>query len=316
MIYLVHIEPINKRYSKQWLDDWKNYVDGVIGSEEIQEIYDGEFLDVIGTNKFKLEQGIKICDMIKEGKITNNDTLLFLDLWNPVVTNVAYIRSCLDMKFKIVGYLHAGTWDKNDFLFKKELHQWCRGLEFSMGMVADEIIVATKYHKKLIQKVFPFKHIIVDKFPIFLDNHKPKKKEDIIVFPHRLAAEKQPDMFDYVKKLYNNKYPNKIKWVKTAEKCKSKDEYYELLAKSKISLSFAQQETFGIAMLESMNLGCIPLSPNRLSYKETIDIAYRYETLPGLVEMIHSYMESYIQPTPYDVTNFEHTARRLKLKYT
>lgn len=311
MIYLIHIEPINKRYSKQWLDDWKKYADVVIGSEKVQEIYDGEFLDVIGTNKFKLEQGIEICNYIQSGQITDNDTLLFLDLWNPVVTNIAYIRDCLDMKFKMVGYFHAGTWDENDFLHKKNLQSWSRGLEHSMGLAVDEIIVATEYHKKLIQEHFKLDNIVVDKFPIFIDGHKPKPKQNIVVFPHRIAPEKQPELFDEVRLKYNKWYGNECMWVKTAEECKSKDEYYDVMSRAKVSVSFALQETFGIAMLESMNLGCVPLAPNRLSYKETIDEEYLYYDIDYLVYQIHKYIHNYVAPEPWPCNSFEHTARRL-----
>ncbi len=41
-----------------------------------------------------------------------------------------------------------------------------------------------------------------------------------------------------------------------------------MLAKSKFSVSFSKQETFGISMMESAFSGCIPIVPDDLSYKE------------------------------------------------
>ena len=76
-IILAHIEPIEERYTKQWLDALKDKVDIIVGNEEVQEIKEGEFLDVLGTNQFKLEQGLELIKLIKEGKITENDTIFF-----------------------------------------------------------------------------------------------------------------------------------------------------------------------------------------------------------------------------------------------
>jgi len=178
---------------------------------------------------------------------------------------------------------------------------------------ADIVLVATNYHKKLIEKYFnkTFNHIVVEKFPVFIDGHQSNPKEDIVVFPHRLAEEKQPHLFSEIKAKYEKKYNTLLEWVRTIDVCKNKTEYYELLSKAKISLSFALQETFGIAMLESQNLGCVPLVPNRLSYKETIHSDYLYNTLDELVDKIYYYINNYKQPEPYKVNDFNNVIGRL-----
>ena len=68
-IILAHIEPIEERYTKQWLDALKDKVDVIVGNQEVQEIKDGEFLDVVGTNQFKLEQGLEIIKLIKRVRL-------------------------------------------------------------------------------------------------------------------------------------------------------------------------------------------------------------------------------------------------------
>lgn len=310
-IILAHIEPIEERYTKQWLDSIKDSCKLIVGDQKIQTIIDGEFLDVTGTNKFKLEQGLKIIEHIGNGLITNDDTILFLDLWNPVVCNIAYIRDCMGLKFKIAGLLHAGTWDQHDFLHKKNLQKWSKGLEKSIIQVADKIIVATEFHKKMIETYFNtnFENIIVEKFPIFTPNYK-QEKENIVVFPHRLAPEKQPHLFDQLKKEYTKKYNDKIEWIKTKDVWTNKDNYYKLLAKAKVSVSFALQETFGIAMLESLNLGCIPYAPNRLSYKETLP-DHLYNDMNDLIDKIHNSINNYNKPKPYTINNFDQIIKLL-----
>jgi len=55
------------------------------------------------------------------------------------------------------------------------------------------------------------------------------------------------------------------------------DGYYKLLCQCDIVLSTAIHEFQGIAVMEAVAAGCIPLVPNRLSYQEYIDSAYSYE---------------------------------------
>ena len=311
-LILVHIESLEERYSKQWLEDLLPKVDAVLGDVEERKINTGEFLDVYDTNIFKLKQGIDIIEFVKAEPMSKYDTFLFLDLWNPVVCQLAYVRDCLDMEFKIAGLLHAGTWDKWDYLSRKGLGEWAKGLERSMILAADKVIVATKFHKDLIEKdLGKFSHIVVEDFPIFTPKLLNTFKDDIVVFPHRLAPEKDEAAFDKVKEMYEDKYgENKIKWVKTYTYCDNKAEYYMLLAAAKVSFSSAHQETFGIAMLESLNMGCIPVVPNRLSYKETL-APYTYNTLEHAVEMIHYAITEYEQPKPYTVNNFDNILKLL-----
>lgn len=46
--------------------------------------------------------------------------------------------------------------------------------------------------------------------------------------------------------------------------------YHELLARSDVVVSTAAQEFFGIALVEAMACGCVPVAPRRLSYPEII----------------------------------------------
>ena len=49
-----------------------------------------------------------------------------------------------------------------------------------------------------------------------------------------------------------------------------RDRYHRLLAASDVTVSTADHETFGIAAVEAMAAGCVPLLPNRLSYPEIV----------------------------------------------
>jgi glycosyltransferase involved in cell wall biosynthesis len=49
-----------------------------------------------------------------------------------------------------------------------------------------------------------------------------------------------------------------------------RDEYIDLLLRSDVVLSTAQHEFFGIAMVEAMAAGCVPVLPESLSYPEIV----------------------------------------------
>ena len=59
----------------------------------------------------------------------------------------------------------------------------------------------------------------------------------------------------------------------------SKEEYVQWLAKGNVAVSTAIQENFGIAAVEAMRYGCLPLLPRRLSYPEILPKEFHREFL-------------------------------------
>jgi len=58
----------------------------------------------------------------------------------------------------------------------------------------------------------------------------------------------------------------------------SVEDYFKLLSECDIVLSTAIHEFQGVAVMEALAVGCMPLVPDRLSYKEFIDGAFRYQS--------------------------------------
>lgn len=303
MVFNIPIESLQERYSEQW-NKWipeefeKEGVDfGTIYPEPLDnKINIGSFLDVIGTNYFKAQQLSMICKLFAYNKVKDGDTFLFHDLWFPGLEMLFYIRNGSGIKFKIMGMLHAGTYDKWDFLAQKDMGRWAKKIEESWFKEVDRIFVATNFHKDLIcfeRGSDLYSKIHVTGFPLFLDlPWKVQDKENIVVFPHRLNLEKQPELFDAVRYDLQVKYPD-WQFIKTKEVCKTKQEYYDLLKRAKVAVSFAQQETWGIAQQEALFSGCIPVVPNRLSYVEMYDVNYRFRNLTECISLVEHYMLNY-----------------------
>ena len=84
---------------------------------------------------------------------------------------------------------------------------------------------------------------------------------------------KVPIELDEIKKTFKKNILN-IGFIESTEQ-------YELIVKqSDFVLSTALHDFQGLAVLESVSLGCIPVVPNRLAYKEIFPKKYCYDSLP------------------------------------
>lgn len=303
-LFIVPIEPIPLRYSCDWFKWFKNAGDCLAGFDQIEfiipnstpsKIENGEFLDVIYTNIYKNAQLTELLHLIKLKAIQDNDIIFFMDYWFPGVESLFYIRDALGINFKITGMLHAGTWDKHDYLYHCGMREWGKYVEAAWLFKADKLYVATEFHKELIienhmdsEHVFGHEYELLKKikvtgFPIQQPNARifdPRLRDKSIVFPHRLAPEKQPECFDTLKHVcikHTHFHPYTfIKTMETIDSSESKTEYYECLGRARFAISFALQETWGIAMQESVLCGAYPIVPDTLAYSELYPKEFKY----------------------------------------
>jgi glycosyltransferase involved in cell wall biosynthesis len=96
-------------------------------------------------------------------------------------------------------------------------------------------------------------------------------KKDIILFPHRIAPEKQLDIFLDLK----DSLPQ-YEFVVCQEKQLTKNEYHNLLGEAKLVFSANLQETLGISWYEGAVVNAIPMVPDRLSYSEMALEEFKY----------------------------------------
>ena len=279
-IWYLPLEKIETRYTLEWYNQFKEvfekegydyeYIDG---EKVVSDLKSKFFLDPVATNIWKLSQMKKLIKRIDEVK--DDDIIFFPDLWFPSIEMLPYIKHLTDRKFKIVGILHAGTYDVNDLTYKSGMEYFGKELEQSWFSFIDKIFVATQFHKDMIlcrREINP-KKIIVTGLPVDVDKlkkYESKEKVNRIAFTGRKADEKG---YDLVMKLKRKGYP-----IKVALDYKfSKEEYYKFLGNSKIVFAPSKQETFGYGVVEGMCMNCVPVVPDRLSFQEYVPDNFRYK---------------------------------------
>lgn len=302
-VYLVDIEAVDTRYTKQWKEYLPKQIraagmDVVVisGGEVPQATTPGAFLNFAGTNNYKAQQMLEISRMFAMGDIKDGDYFLYTDAWNPSVIQLKYMAELLGIKIKIGGMWHAGSYDPQDFLGRLIGDApWVRDAESSMFYCYDHNFFATRFHVNLMaQNLFGAEALFEeDEAEILMsvtgdygyrvkivgwpmeylkDTMAPYAnvgKKSKIIFPHRLAPEKQLEIFqDLAKEM------PEYEWFVAQEHKLTKDEYHTHMAESKIMFSANLQETLGITSYEAALVGTVPMVPDRLSYSEMWPNAY------------------------------------------
>ena len=256
------------------------------------------FLDPYGTIFYKSSQVMKLAQMFRNKQIESGDVIFIDDVQFPIEL-IRYIERMSDMEVKIFGVQHSGTYIRTDDINKMG-EEYQLQEEYWLSTL-DGIFVGSKFHKNEIIKRYPNlrKKIHVTGLPFdrneVLKVSKPRKfeeREDIVLFLGRLHKEKQPELFEVLERdIKKRTKRDDIQFIKTMEHDLSKKEYYELLSKSKVSVSFALQENFGYAIRESAVLQCIPICPNSLSYPEFLPRELLYNSFAECVDKVLYYLE-------------------------
>ena len=237
---------------------------------------------------------MQIASLFAEGKINDGDYFLYTDAWNPTVIQLKYMAELLGVNIKIGGMWHAGSYDPADFLGRLIGDKpWVRNAERSMYDCFDHNFFATQFHIDMFMDNFPeadTNKLYRVGWPmeymenLLYDYGSEANKYDMILFPHRLAPEKQVDIF----KDLSDSMPD-VEFVVCQEQTLTKDEYHMLLSRSKIVFSANTQETLGISCYEGALVNASPLVPDRLSYTEMYDEEYKYPS--EWTENFETYLE-------------------------
>ena len=329
-IHIVDIEAVDTRDTKQWKDylprqlqrATNEYVKVISGGETPQATTPGAFLNFGGTNVYKSKQLEQIGEMFCNGDVKDGDYFLYTDAWNPTVIQLKYMAELLGVDIRVGGLWHAGSYDPHDFLGRLIGDKpWVRHAERSMYECFDDNYYATDFHIDMFcdtildkenndhwttQEALDFDDKVhrvgwpMEYLKGSLDSYKGMEKRDLILFPHRVAPEKQVDIFRDLQ----TRLPQ-YEFVVCQERELTKNEYHNLLGEAKIVFSANLQETLGISWYEGALVDAIPMVPDRLSYSEMALPEFAYpskwtEDYPAyvkhrgeIVAKICDYMENY-----------------------
>ena len=251
--------------------------------------------------------------MFCAGTINDGDYFLYTDAWNPTVIQLRYMAELLGVDIRVGGLWHAGSYDPQDFLGRLIGDKpWVRHAEQSMYECYDDNFFASKFHIDMFDEQFFIQQDKIHRvgWPMeylnnSLDRYKNMEKRDLIVFPHRIAPEKQPEIFrDLADSM------KQYEFIICQDHTLTKNEYHNLLGEAKLLFSANLQETLGISWYEGALVDVIPMVPNRLSYTEMAEQDFLYpsewtgswnkylEHKGSIINYIENYMENYSKFIP------------------
>jgi glycosyltransferase involved in cell wall biosynthesis len=333
-VFLVDLESVETRYTGQWKTHVPNLlrkaghdVQIISGPTDIPSATTpGAFLNFGGTNIYKASQVEQMGRLFCSGSVHPGDHFIFTDAWHPGIINLKYMSELLGIPVTTHGLWHAGSYDPQDFLGRLVgKKRWVRNAEKSFYHAFDHNYFATEFHVKLfidelLLAGFPQENpwyeedfaerydggkIVRTGWPMeymqdTLLMYKNMPKRDLILFPHRIAPEKQVEIFRDLKE-----HLPQYEFVVCQDQQLTKNEYHNLLGEAKMVFSANLQETLGISWYEGAILDAIPLVPDRLSYSEMAFETFKYPSQwtesydaytvyrPNLCRLIIEHMANY-----------------------
>jgi hypothetical protein len=303
-VFLIDLESVETRYTGQWKSHVPNLlskaghnVQILSGPTDIPNATTpGAFLNFGGTNIYKSAQVEQMGRLFCSGSVRPGDHFLFTDAWHPGIINLKYMSELLVIPVVTHGLWHAGSYDPQDFLGRLVGNKpWVRHAEKSFFHAFDHNYFATDFHIDM------FHHNLIndgmventweeqdradmiksgkyvrtgwpmDYMSRTLESYKRMPKRDLILFPHRIAPEKQVEIFRDLKE-----HLPQYEFVVCQDQQLTKNEYHNLLGEAKIVFSCSLQETLGIGCYEGAIVDAIPMVPDRLSYSEMYLDTFKY----------------------------------------
>lgn len=296
-VFIMALEPLDTRYTGQWFTGFpeciKAYnpaidVVNVAGEQVETAVTPGAFLNFSATNIWKNTQINQMALWFADGTVKDGDHVIFTDAWHTGIQQIKYMSELLGIKVTIHSMWHAGSYDPQDFLGRLIADKrWTHNVERSFYYASDFNYFATEFHRDMLRDALfgadtdTSRRTAMEKAVICGQPHnklveglKPfrgMQKRRMVLFPHRLAPEKQLNIF---KDLEEN-MPD-VEFVVAQEQKLTKDEYHKLLGEAQVIFSANLQETLGISAMEGVLVDAIPFLPNRLSYTEMYEEPFLY----------------------------------------
>ena len=274
--------------------------------DDSKAIVTGQVLDAHGRSYFGMSQIMNLVKMMKAGEVTSDDVVFFEDMFQPGMESLPYImqQSPAEYRPKVWIRCLAQAIDPDDFIHVWGMSKWmslyeemCN--EFVTGVLAtNEEMVA---HMKIANWKAPVYNISglsfgKDEVQSRVPNRKPFEERTMrVIFGARWDQEKQPGFFmDMIEHWYANKrlppvefcicvggplrsnnkvYVDRARQMEKEGTLKiyenlKKNEYYNILADSRVLFNCALQDWTSNTVSEADSLGTNVLFPAYRTFPE------------------------------------------------
>lgn len=267
-------------------------------------IVTGQVLDAHGRSYFSMSQMMNLIKKMKNGEVTNEDCIFFEDMFQPGFEALPYIIDQIPAEHrpKIFVRCLAQTIDPDDFVNVWGMTDWMRHYELMLDSCVDGILASNEEmvaHLKIANFKAPIYNIsglafgkreVQSRVPDIIPFHKRPRR---VVFAARFDQEKQPRFFmDTIRRakienpgvefallcggpLRSNR-PEYVEEARELAKTHNfvihenlkKDEYYEIMANSRVLFNCALQDWVSNTVSEADALGTNVLFPAYRSFPE------------------------------------------------
>lgn len=272
-----------------------------------QTISVGQVLDAHGRTYYSMTQLANLVKMMKEGKVTSQDVVLFEDMYTPGIESLPYIMDQVSSIYRPKVFVRclAQTIDPDDFVHVWGMNRWMGHYEKMVDSFVDGILASNEEmvaHMKIAGWTAPMYNISGLAFgksevqERVNNNIKPfNQRTSRVVFTARWDQEKQPwfymDLIDRWFGTYpdsgvefavlsggplrsnDSSYMQRTRLMQDCGRLKvyenlSKNDYYSILNDSRVSINTALQDWTSNTVSEADALGCNVLFPAYRSFPE------------------------------------------------
>ena len=273
--------------------------------DDSEAIVTGQVLDAHGRSYFGMSQMMNLVKMLKAGEITDKDVIFFEDMFQPGMESLPYILQQTPKKYQPQIYLRclAQAIDPDDFVHVWGMSKWMSLYEQMCNEIPNVNILATN------EEMVAHMRIANWKAPIYNISGLSFGKEEVqsrvaqkpfverrqrVVFGARWDQEKQPQFFMDLAIKFKEKHPDvefaicsggplrsnnqyyvdeakhlAKEGVITIHENLKKNDYYKILADSRVLFNCALQDWVSNTVSEADALGTNVLYPAYRSFPET-----------------------------------------------
>ncbi len=272
--------------------------------DDSEAIVTGQVLDAHGRSYFGMSQMMNLVKMLKAGEITSSDAIFFEDMFQPGMESLPYILQQTPEKYRPTIYLRclAQAIDPDDFVHVWGMSKWMSLYEQMCNEIPNVIILASNEEMVANMRIANWKAPIYNVSGLSFGKEEVQsrveqkpfmERRNRVVFGARWDQEKQPQFFMDMITKFKEKHPetefaicqggplrsNNDYYVQEAKHLAKKglltihenlkkNEYYEILADSRVLFNCALQDWTSNTVSEADALGCNVLFPAYRSFPE------------------------------------------------